>query len=75
MSPVRTCPNCGGPLPEDILDRLCPRCVARVALTSPSASLLPAGPETGSYSATFIPPLPTVGAKVRYFGDYELPAK
>ena len=72
MSPVRACPNCGGPLPDDILDGLCPRCMARVALTSASDEVPPGGPEAACESGTPIPPSPTVGTKVRYFGDYEL---
>jgi len=29
MSNARKCPNCGGPLPDDMLDGLCRQCVLK----------------------------------------------
>jgi len=60
MNNARTCPNCGGPLPADILDGLCARCVARVSLATPSDEVSP------------VKAPPAERTRVRYFGDHEL---
>jgi serine/threonine protein kinase len=62
MSPTPTCPKCGAKFFGGALEGLCPNCVGRLAfLLGPDAD--PAA-EAGT-------PLPS-GAKLRYFGDYEL---
>ena len=35
MNHAQTCPNGNSPLPDDILDGFCPRCVVRVAIAAP----------------------------------------
>src|SRR4030095_7558119 len=56
MEDRRTCPKCGGALPNEGWEGLCPTCLVRV-------SLEPAGAPAESAIAN---------PKVRYFGDYEL---
>ncbi len=75
MPQTRTCPACGIALPADAPEGLCPKC------------LLQRGLDAGSEASTIAPtlalepattglelsrPIPPVGTKVRYFGDYEL---
>ena len=71
MSDAKACPECGGPLRDDILDGLCPRCVARVALTSPSGEDSRVAPEAASEGTVPIPPSPSLPRRVRYVGDHE----
>ena len=62
VSSKSTCPKCGASFSGGALEGLCPSCVGRLAfLFGPEADQ--AG-EVGT-------PLPS-GAKLRYFGDYEL---
>jgi eukaryotic-like serine/threonine-protein kinase len=67
MTTERTCPNCGGRLPDDAPEGLCPACLLQQALETPSIE--PTVP-SGEPAAAAAPPPP--GAIVRYFGDYEL---
>lgn len=64
MTTERKCPNCGGPLPDDAPEGLCPPCLLGQALETPSRTVPAEGPATLR--------APPVGATVRYFGDYEL---
>ena len=64
MTTERTCPKCGGPLPDDAPEGLCPPCLLEQALETPSRTVPAEDPATLRASP--------VGATVRYFGDYEL---
>src|SRR6266403_509249 len=48
MDPPATCPQCGAALPEDILQGLCPKCVARQA-----AGILDGLPNSPAVAGTF----------------------
>ena len=70
MTPARTCPQCDKPLTGDAPQGLCPECLLKAAFPSESALESAA---TGSFDpspATTIPP--DAGARLKYFGDYEL---
>jgi tetratricopeptide (TPR) repeat protein/tRNA A-37 threonylcarbamoyl transferase component Bud32 len=56
MADMKTCPDCGTPLPHDAPEGNCPSCLLSIGLASGSTSPFPASDE----------------ATVRRFGDYEL---
>src|SRR5438128_2144564 len=60
--PTCTCPKCGAKFSGRALQGLCPSCVGRRALAL-ELSPIPASPASPALSS---------GAKLRYFGDYEL---
>ena len=61
------CPTCGAALTPDAPEGLCPACLVKQAMAtavpSPTVAVEPAQTQTIN---------PEVGAKVRYFGEYEL---
>src|SRR5581483_7167648 len=57
MDTMATCRKCGAPLPKDAPRGLCPQCLMQAALAS---------------SDTVSSARPVAGARLRYFGDYEL---
>src|SRR3712207_1877392 len=63
MSAPRVCPQCGKPLPDDGPQGQCPACLLKAAL-QPQA----AGPGDSAATAS----VPEAGARIKYFGDYEL---
>jgi eukaryotic-like serine/threonine-protein kinase len=66
MNPESICKKCGGRLPGDAPEGLCPACLLRQALETPSIEpTLPVGEPAKSTA-------PPLGTAVRYFGDYEL---
>ena len=68
MSAARNCPQCGNPLSSDAPQGLCPECLLRAALPGNSGLESSA---TGLYSSS--PAIPIeAGARLKYFGDYEL---
>src|ERR1019366_3671522 len=70
MTPARNCPQCSKPLSSDSPQGLCPECLLKAALAGQSV-LEPVA--TGVYDAS--PATATVseaGARLKYFGDYEL---
>jgi eukaryotic-like serine/threonine-protein kinase len=71
LSDARTCPDCGGALPDDIIGALCPRCVAKVALASASDEV-PIAPESAPEDRIPISPPAGLQRRVRYIGDYQL---
>src|SRR5438094_3028260 len=66
------CPKCGGSLPREGWEGLCPACLVRVALGSPGSGDQP----KVENPAPFVSSTPEVGKSeiegVRQFGDYEL---
>jgi eukaryotic-like serine/threonine-protein kinase len=68
MAAARTCPVCGAPLPTDTLGGLCPRCLVQRVFRRPPVAPV----ESPSEPPPSAVPAPLPGAKVRYFGDYEL---
>jgi tRNA A-37 threonylcarbamoyl transferase component Bud32 len=72
MIPINSCPQCGRPLAPNTPLGLCPDCLMKAGLPSPSKSTIPAAPDAfveGPETETkeFAP-----GARLGYFGDYEL---
>ena len=69
MSTMQRCPKCDGELPSAALMGICPKCLGRVVFgigaDEPQASV---GSKQGPGDGL----TPTVGSRVRYFGDYEL---
>lgn len=74
MNVARLCPKCAKPLPPDSPEGLCPECLLKAAFVSqtilePAATVLNAVQD----ESLAMPTLDSaVGARVRYFGDYEL---
>src|SRR5580693_411219 len=62
MNTIRFCKQCLQPLPENAPEGLCPACLARVAL----------GSQPVAKQDTTLTLSPEAGARVRYFGEYEL---
>ena len=86
MSIQKTCPNCGTELPPDAPAGVCPKCLLKVGIHDPSAESAdaptlhsdsgapadsPPIPPT-QHSGTTSESAPQIGAKIKYFGDYEL---
>src|SRR6516164_11430059 len=69
MSAARVCPQCGNPLSNDAPQGLCPECLLKAALTGQSAL---ASSATGLYESPATAHAPEAGARLKYFGDYEL---
>ena len=72
MNTTPVCEKCGAPLPADAPRGLCPRCMMHAALEATVEA-----PQSSSAAASFVPVIPAAGlpapgAKLRYFGDYEL---
>jgi tRNA A-37 threonylcarbamoyl transferase component Bud32 len=70
MAAARICPQCSKPLPSDGPQGLCPECLLKAALAGQSVLESVA---TGVHDAS--PATATVseaGARLKYFGDYEL---
>src|SRR5262245_6687203 len=65
MSDPRTCPNCGTVLPPDAPSGVCPQCLLQAGLNT-ADGLTPSPDGRSPLDA------PDAGAKIRYFGDYEL---
>jgi serine/threonine protein kinase len=63
------CPRCGGELPADAPEGLCPECLLRQAVEAPGAGPVPAG-DTGPYGRGFVPPAPADLA--RHFPHLEI---
>ena len=61
MPTNRNCPKCGASFSDGALEGLCPSCVGRLAFL-----LEPGGGGDGN------PQPPSRGARLRYFGDYEV---
>ncbi len=57
MAELETCPRCGGELPADAPEGLCPECLFRRSVEGPGAAPDPAG-DTGPYGRGFLPPAP-----------------
>ncbi len=70
MTPARNCPQCSKPLSSDSPQGLCPECLLKAALAgqsvleSAATGLHDASPATATVSEA--------GARLKYFGDYEL---
>lgn len=86
MSTKKTCPDCGIELPPDAPAGVCPKCLLKAGIHGPSAESAddptlnsdfvapadsPAIPPT-QHSGTPLTSAPQIGAKLKYFGDYEL---
>ena len=61
MPEALKCPRCGAPLPSEGWEGLCPKCIVRISIDTPTDS---------ENSALRVPS--SAFQKVRYFGDYEL---
>ena len=70
MTATRLCPQCDKPLSSDAPQGLCPECLFKTAFSSESAQEPPTTGVFGPSPATTPPP--DAGARVKYFGDYEL---
>lgn len=68
MPAARTCAECGASIPIEVPQALCPKCLLSLGLQADTTCPAPAG-EAGSNRP------PSIGAKLRYFGDYELLAQ
>jgi eukaryotic-like serine/threonine-protein kinase len=64
---MKVCPKCGAPMAEDRLGGHCPRCLMQHAIGSDDQST--ESPEQPMADSSKDPP---AGAKIQYFGDYEL---
>lgn len=86
MSTKKTCPDCGTELPPDAPAGVCPKCLLKAGIHDPSAESAedqtldsdsgtpadsPPIPPT-QHSGTPAVSTPQIGAKIKYFGDYEL---
>jgi tRNA A-37 threonylcarbamoyl transferase component Bud32 len=69
MTATRVCPQCGKPLSSDAPQGLCPACLLKAALPGQSALESSA---TGLYESPTTALAPEAGARLKYFGDYEL---
>jgi eukaryotic-like serine/threonine-protein kinase len=70
MAAARICPHCGNPLSSDAPQDLCPECLLRAALPGQSAIESSATVLADASSGTAI--AAEAGARLKYFGDYEL---
>ena len=70
MTTARVCPQCGKPLPSDGPQGLCPACLLKAALPGQSVLESAATGLHDSSPATAI--AAEAGARLKYFGDYEL---
>ena len=66
MNRTNNCPQCGKPLSSDAPQGICPECLLIAAL-SEKETISPSGVSDGSPTA-----VSDLGARVKYFGDYEL---
>jgi hypothetical protein len=64
------CPQCGSEIPAGAPAGLCPKCLLKAAFPSELAREAAATGLVDSSAATKIPP--DAGARLDYFGDYEL---
>jgi len=72
MTEGRACPQCGAELPVDAPEGLCPRCLLQQGIGEGSGA-----PSSRANDPTLAPRTTTSGgaapgARVRYFGDYEI---
>jgi hypothetical protein len=76
MSQTNMCPKCGAELAADAPAGICPKCLLEAGLgdslgearlAADAQTLPPAGQDIATADS-----LSSAGAKVRYFGDYEL---
>jgi tRNA A-37 threonylcarbamoyl transferase component Bud32 len=70
MTPASVCPQCGKLLSNDAPQGLCPECLLKAALPRESGHEAAATGFFDPSPAAAIPP--DAGARVKYFGDYEL---
>jgi predicted Ser/Thr protein kinase len=70
MTAANVCPHCGKPLPSDGPPGQCPACLLKAALAGQSA---PESAATGLHDfSAAATNAPETGARLKYFGDYEL---
>src|SRR5580704_13637748 len=72
MGEMRRCPQCGAELPVDAPEGLCPRCLLQQGIGGQSGA-----PSSRANDPTLAPRMANSGgaapgARVRYFGDYEI---
>ena len=87
MSTNKTCPDCGTELPPDAPAGVCPKCLLKAGMHDPAAesaddgtlirdsvapAVAPTIPPTEHHDGSAEVEAPSIGTKIKYFGDYEL---
>src|SRR5260221_8197222 len=72
METVRLCKECGAPLSADSPEGLCPKCLIQRGLTGDATSTLASSSGKTIIVTEEAVISPSIGTKIRYFGDYEL---
>src|SRR5437016_3097903 len=72
ITSAQVCPDCGGALPANALQGLCPQCLAGMGLDLASSGEQPWSSQSSDLSGSRNPKPEIQNPRLRYFGDYQL---